>query len=124
MTPVRWKTISTPGQRAHGVRERVDLLARVDGQADSDQRLERAAERREVDLGVEAADDAALAQRPQPRQRRGGRDPDALGEALVGDPGVRGEQLEDARGRRRRAVAVDHSARARSAVGWPKNIHV
>ena len=66
----------------------------MDREPHRDQRLERPAQRRQVDLGVEAADHAAVSQRPQPRQRRRRRDPDAVGQALVGDPGVAREQLE------------------------------
>ena len=72
----------------------IRFTARVDRKPNRDQRLERPAQRRQVDLGVEAADHAAVPQRPQPRQRRRRRHPDAVGEALVGDPGVVREQLE------------------------------
>ena len=82
------------GQRADRSGEGVDLLARVDGEAHGDQRLQRAPEGGEIDLGVEPADHASLAQRAQPGQRRRRRDPDALGQALVGDPGICGEQFE------------------------------
>ena len=75
-------------------REVVDLVARVDSKPDGYQRLERPAERRQVDLGVEAADHAPIPQGPQPRQRRRRRHPDAVGEALVGDARVAREQLE------------------------------
>ena len=66
----------------------------MDRESNRDQRLERPAERREVDLGVEASDHAPIAQRPQARQRRRRRHPDAIGQALVRDPGVAREQLE------------------------------
>ncbi len=66
----------------------------MDGEAHRDQRLERPAERRQVDLGVKAADHAAIPQRSQPGERRRRRHPDAIGEALVRDPGVVREQLE------------------------------
>ena len=42
----------------------------MDGEADRDEGLERAAERGEVDLGVEAAQDAAAAQVAQARDAR------------------------------------------------------
>ncbi len=57
---MRWNTINTPGERPDGRREVVDLVARVDREPHGDQRLQRPAERREVDLGVEAADHPAL----------------------------------------------------------------
>ena len=91
-----WKIESTPGSVAHVLGEGLDLLARVDREADGDHRLQRAPERGEVDLGVEAADDPALAQRAHPRERGRRRDADAVGEARVGDARVGREQLEEA----------------------------
>src|SRR4051812_15835913 len=67
-------------QRAYRVRERIDLLASMNGEPDRDERLERTAERREIDLGVEALDDALLAERAQAGESGGGRDADALGQ--------------------------------------------
>ena len=82
-------------QPTHGVGECVDLLARVDGELDRDQRLQRPAEGGEVDLGVEAADHASLAQRAQPYQGGRRRYPDPFSETLVGDAGIGGDELED-----------------------------
>jgi hypothetical protein len=48
-----------------------------------------------VDLGVEATDHTPLAQRAQANERGRGRNPDALGEVLVGDPRVRGDKFQD-----------------------------
>ena len=82
------------GHVAHGVREGVDLLACVHGEADRDQRLERTPEGGEVHLGVEALNHPAFAQGAQPCERRRGRDADAFGERLVGEAGVGGERLQ------------------------------
>jgi hypothetical protein len=84
------------GQRADVLGERLDLLARVHRQADGDQRLQRAPEGREVDLGVEAPDHSAPAQRAHPRQRGRGSHADGARQARVGDARVGGEQLEQA----------------------------
>ncbi len=83
------------GQFTDGGGERVDLLARMCGEANRDQGLQGPAERGEIDLRVKAADHTALAQSTKPAQRRGGRDADTLRETLVGDPSVGCEQLEN-----------------------------
>ena len=75
--------------------ERVDLLARVDGEADGNQGLQRPAEGGEVEFGVKAADHTALTQSAKPVQRGRRRDPDALRETMIGDPGVRCEQFQN-----------------------------
>ena len=77
------------------VGEVVDLRAGVDREADGDHRLERAAEGAEVDLGVEAAHDAGLAQRAHAGQAGRGGEADALGEPVVRDPRVDAENFED-----------------------------
>jgi len=74
--------------------ERVDLLARMDGEAHGDQSLQRPAESSEVELSVKAANHPALAQSTKPVQRGGRRNPNALRETMVGDPGVLREQLQ------------------------------
>ena len=84
------------GQRAHVLGEGLDLVARVDREADGDERLQRAPEGGEVDLGVEAADDPARAQRADPRERGRRSHADGRREARVGDAGVGREQLEQA----------------------------
>jgi cystathionine beta-synthase len=83
------------GKSPDGVRECVDLLARVHGEAHRDQRLERPAKRREVDLGVKAPDYAALAQRAQAGKRGRRGDPYLVGEALIRDPRILGHESED-----------------------------
>ncbi len=86
--------LRTPGSaRTWSVKS--SICARVDGEPYRDHRLERAAQRAQVDLGVEAADDPRLAQRADPRQARGGGEPDLLGEAVVRDPGVDAQVFED-----------------------------
>jgi cystathionine beta-synthase len=82
-------------QLAHGVGEVVDLLARVDRQADGDHGLQGPAQRGEVDLGVEAEQDPAGAQGADALQARRRRDADARGETRVGHPRVARERLED-----------------------------
>ena len=100
-TPVRWKTDSTPGQPADGAGEGVDLLAVVDGQAHRDHRLQRPAERGEVDLGVEAVQHArARAARARARGAVDGATPTRSARRVVGDARVLAERLED------RAVGV------------------
>ncbi len=90
-----WKTLSTLG-RPRTVRvEVLDLRARVDGQAHGDHRLQRAAERGQVDLGVEALEHARLAQRADAGQARARRDPDPRGELVVGAPRVLAQMFED-----------------------------
>ena len=75
--------------------ERVDLLPRVHGEAYGNQGLQRPAEGGEVEFGVKAADHAALTESAKPVQRGGRRDPDALRETMIGDPGVRRKQFEN-----------------------------
>ena len=53
-----------------------------------DDRLEPAAERVAVDVGVEAAQDAAGAQGAHALEARGGGEADALGQLLVRDPRI------------------------------------
>jgi cystathionine beta-synthase len=79
---------------ADGVGEGVDLLARVNREPHRDERLKRAAEGGQVDLGMKAADDTPRSQRAQPGERRRGGDPDAIGQALVGDARILGEDFE------------------------------
>jgi hypothetical protein len=67
----------------------------VDGEPHGDHRLQRAAQRREVDLGVEAAQDAGGSERANALQRGRGRDPRALGQLVVRDAGVLAERFED-----------------------------
>ena len=77
-------------QLADGIGEGVDLLTRVNGEPNRDERLERSAESGEVDLGAEATDHPPLAQRAQPCQGGRGRHTDAVGEALCSGRRLRG----------------------------------
>ena len=83
------------GQLANDAGERLDLLARVHREPHRDHRLQGAPERGQVDIGVEAAQDAAPAQRAHAGQagRRG--DAQALGEPVVRQARVLAERLED-----------------------------
>jgi hypothetical protein len=57
--------------------------------------LQGTPQRREVNLGVKAADHAPRPQRTQTRQRRGRRHSDSIGEPLIGDPRVLGHDTEN-----------------------------
>jgi hypothetical protein len=84
-----------PGELPNRIGESIDLFASVNRQADRDQRLKRPPQCGKVDLGVEAANHAALAERAHPGDRRRWRDADVLGDPLIRDPGISREQLED-----------------------------
>ena len=61
MTPLRWKTIRTPGS-SRTIVENASICSRVCAvKPDRDQRLNRAPERGKVDVGVKPADDSAAA---------------------------------------------------------------
>jgi hypothetical protein len=64
-------------------------------QPDGDHRLQVATQRRGLDIGMEAADHATLAQAAHTRQARRRRDADAFGERVVGDPGIGRELVQD-----------------------------
>ena len=68
--------------------ERVDVRARVGADPDRHDRLEAAAERRPVDVGMEATEDAARPQRADPFEAGRRREPDVLREVLVRDPRI------------------------------------
>ena len=81
-------------------------------QPDRDHGLDRAAERGRVDVGVVAADHAALAQRPHPAQAGRRRDADPLGRARCSASGRRRRARAAGAGRRRPGRAEHCSATA------------
>ena len=88
--------MSTPGSSRTCVGEGLDLLAVVDREADRDHRLQRAAERGEVDLGVEAAQHAAArAARARAARRSTGATPTRSASRLFGIRASSRECLED-----------------------------
>jgi len=68
--------------------ERVDVCARVRTNANCDDRFQRSTERRMVDFGMEASDDAACAQGAHALEAARGSEPHELGEVLVRDPSI------------------------------------
>jgi hypothetical protein len=71
------------------------MLPRAPRQPDGDHRLQVAAQRPRLDVGVEAADHPALAQRTHPHETGRRRDADALGQRVVRHAGVDGQLVQD-----------------------------
>jgi hypothetical protein len=74
------------GQPGRPVPEGLDVPPGRRPDPDGDQRLDRTADRGQVDVEQGPADDPALAQRPGPVQRGGRRDADRGGQVAVGPP--------------------------------------
>jgi hypothetical protein len=75
--------------------EGVDVLTRVGADPHGDDRLETAAERAPIDVGVEPQQDAAQPQRPDPLEARRGGDPDLRCEVLVREPRILLQRVHD-----------------------------
>ena len=118
-----WKIESTPGSaRTCSVKSSICSRAWTVRRI-GDHRLERAAEGAEVDLGVEAADHAGLAQRAHAGEARRRREADLLGEAVVRASARRRSGCSRIACRRRRAeensaytAKFSHNIRTRSTV--------
>src|SRR5205085_10556723 len=76
------------GKREDVLVEGVDQGAVVDAEPDGDDRLDRPAEQRWIDVRVEAAHHPALAKTAQPDEAARRREPDLRGKLLVRDPRV------------------------------------